>query len=304
MNRNQFAIYRADLNTDGWRIKGHSYKYVRERNLDVCMANYRQIHLAAMQEKETVKDVMKRIHNAVGNPTLDSVGTSDVLVLNRNGEMICYYLDKERIVPIRNFIRSTNGGNIIDLDTRDYEIEGKAGKWDTFDEIIIDGNFFYLMENQKYRGDASAVVLDAYGKMIAEDVMHGFDEPTKQKIRDSLKQPEIQKKPEPEMVQTERMLIWQKYLQNGTWERRSESGTEANYDMVDGRVNNHPVGQKPVEKEPEKQKSEIQPKRKKKPKKRTSVIRRLHQKQIDIAKRSGKPVPMYLQEAERNNLKW
>lgn len=85
------------------------------------------------------------------------------------------------------------------------------------------------------------------------------------------------------------MLLWQKYLQNGTWERRSESGTEANYDMVDGRVNNMPE-----------EKPDQQPRSKKKSKKRVSVIRRLHQKQIDIAKRSGKPVPMYLQEAERN----
>ena len=112
MNRNQFAIYRADLNTGGWRIKGHSYKYVRERNLDVCMANYRQIHLAEMQEKETVRDVMKRIHNAVGNPTLDSVGTSDALVLNRNGEMICMEQDIRRFflqvsgVPLKCFCQT------------------------------------------------------------------------------------------------------------------------------------------------------------------------------------------------------
>lgn len=43
------------------------------------------------------------------------------------------------------------------------------------------------MENQKYHGDAAAVILDTYGKIIADDVMHGFDEETKQKIRDSLK---------------------------------------------------------------------------------------------------------------------
>lgn len=70
---------------------------------------------------------------------------------------------------------------------------------------------------------------------------------------------------------------------------RSESGTEANYDMVDGRVNNMP------DKKPDQQL-----RKKKKSKKKVSVIRRLHQKQIDIAKRSGKPVPMYLQETERN----
>lgn len=240
MNRNQFAIYRVDLNTEGWKIRGHSYQYVRDKNLELCINNYRQIHQGGMQEKETVKDVIKRIHGAASNPTLDSVGTSDVLVLNRNGELSCYYIDKDRLVPIRNFIRSTNGGNVINIDTRDYEIEGKTGKWQSTDELILDGNFFYLMENQKYRGDAAAVILDTYGKIIADDVMHGFDEETKQKIRDSLKKPALEKKPDPEVVQTERMLLWQKYLQNGTWERRSESGTEANYDMVDGRVNNMP----------------------------------------------------------------
>lgn len=98
MNRNQFAIYRVDLNTEGWKIRGHSYQYVRDKNLELCINNYRQIHQGGMQEKETVKDVIKRIHGAASNPTLDSVGTSDVLVLNRNGELSCYYIDKDRLV--------------------------------------------------------------------------------------------------------------------------------------------------------------------------------------------------------------
>ena len=218
---------------------------------------------------------------------------------------------------------------MISFDTKGYEIEGKFGKWDTVDEIIIDGDTFYLLENQKYGHDAAGVILNAYGQIISDEVFHGFDEATKQQIRDSIKNQELvkadtdDKKSEketekgegyqalavqegdatshslqdPKQIQAlqetqraERLLIWQKYLQNGTWERRSESGTEANYDMIDGRVNNQPK---------DKQASIRQPGNKKK-KKRVSVIRRLHQKQIDIAKRSGKPVPMYLQEAERN----
>ena len=77
--------------------------------------------------------------------------------------------------------------------------------------------------------------------MIADNIRNGFDDSAKQKIRDSIKKEE---KKAPEIQQTERMLLWQKYLQNGTWERRSESGTEANYDMVDGRVNNLPEEEK------------------------------------------------------------
>lgn len=82
-----------------------------------------------------------------------------------------------------------------------------------------------------------------------------------------------------------KMELYQKYFQNGMYERSHESGTEANYDMVDGQVNNQ---KKAVEK--------VQKPKSNHPKKRTSVIRKLHEKQIAIAKRSGKPVPRYLEQ--------
>ena len=124
MSRNQFAIYRVDLNTEGWKIRGHSYQYVRDKKLELCINNYRQIHQGEMHEKETVKDVIKRIHGAASNPTLDSVGTSDVLVLNRNGIATCYYIDKDKLVLLSHFIRSTTGGNVISYNTKGYEVEG------------------------------------------------------------------------------------------------------------------------------------------------------------------------------------
>ena len=82
-------------------------------------------------------------------------------------------------------------------------------------------------------------------------------------------------------------IIWQKYYQNGEWLRQAESGGEANYDMVDGRVNNLP-------KQPEKTKA-------KKRKKKESVIGKLHKKQIEIAIRSGKPIPKYLEQNRELN---
>ena len=82
-----------------------------------------------------------------------------------------------------------------------------------------------------------------------------------------------------------KLELYQKYFQNGMYERSHESGTEANYDMVDGQVNNQ---KKAVEK--------AQKPTSNRPKKRTSVIRKLHEKQIAIARRSGKPVPRYLEQ--------
>ena len=74
---------------------------------------------------------------------------------------------------------------------------------------------------------------------------------------------------------------------------------EANYDMVDGLVNNQKKNlEKISDARNNKQMSRNQ--QNNKPKKRRSVIKRLHQKQIAIARRSGKPIPKYLdQEMER-----
>lgn len=69
--------------------------------------------------------------------------------------------------------------------------------------------------------------------------------------------------------------------------------------MVDGLVNNQKKNsEKTFDARSNKQTSRRQ--QDNKPKKRRSVIKRLHQKQIAIARRSGKPIPRYLdQEMER-----
>ena len=62
--------------------------------------------------------------------------------------------------------------------------------------------------------------------------------------------------------------------------------------MVDGLVNN--------EKKQANEKETVRPDHDVKPEKRRSVIKRLREKQIAIAVKSGKPIPKYLdQETER-----
>ena len=63
---------------------------------------------------------------------------------------------------------------------------------------------------------------------------------------------------------------WQKYMENGEYLRSSEISEEQNYNMIDGRRNNTVSKEK---------------------KSRTSVLAKLHRKQAEIAKRSGKKVP-------------
>lgn len=78
--------------------------------------------------------------------------------------------------------------------------------------------------------------------------------------------------PEPEKQRKPSLENWQKAYENGEYLRSAEMTDEQNYNMIDGRMNNLPS----------------------KPRKignRISVLDRLHLKQAEIGKRSGKPAP-------------
>ena len=157
------------------------------------------------------------------------------------------------------------------------------------DDVIIDGRQFFLMEHQEYHRQAAMVVLDSYGRKVAECI-HGFDREVKQKIHEFV---QTQQQDTPSFYNLRRRLEpWQKFLINGLYERSMESGLEVNYDGIDGCVNHqkdHPGKALPEKKE---KGAHL--------KKRTSVIRKLREKQIAIARRAGKPIPKFLeQQVER-----
>jgi len=225
----------------------------------------------------------------------DSCEVSDVLVLNQNGEVYCYYVNEDYLQLLSGFIRLNPSGTLVTLDTENYRISGKTGNWMATDDIIIDGKQFYLMEHQEYHRQVAYIILDSYGKMIMEECQNGFDEKTRQQLHEVVNGTEQAK--EGMKKSSVRLEHYQKFFENGSYERCWESGTEGNYNMVDGQVNNL----KKAEEERTEKKSASRTKQlKKKPKKRESVIRRLREKQIAIAVKSGKPVPRYWeQEMER-----
>ena len=184
-------------------------------------------------------------------------------------------------------------GALVTIDTKNYQIDGKKGNWAAADTVIIDGKQFYLMEHQAYGNQARGVILDAYGKTIVDECKQGFDEETRQKIHEYIQQ-HVPQNPVHQLRRqnTLRLEHYQKFYENGTFERSRESGTEANYNMVDGLVNN--------ETKQANAKETVRTDHNVKLKKRRSVIKRLREKQIAIAVKSGKPIPKYLdQEIER-----
>ena len=149
-------------------------------------------------------------------------------------------------------------------------MEGKKGNWIAADEIIIDGRQFFLMESDTYKNAAQYLVVSQEGEIVSQE-SRGFDEQTIQQIRKFLNPPHTEKSIEKPKLET-----YQKYYENGEYLRSAELTEEQNYNMIDGRINNI-SGKKKQERE--------------------SVLRKLHQKQKEIAARSGK---QQLQDLERN----
>lgn len=86
---------------------------------------------------------------------------------------------------------------------------------------------------------------------------------------------------------------WQKCYENGEYLRSAESGTEANYDMIDGRVDNSvkpkdkgsdKANESPLKADIESIKPVVE-KQDNKSKRRESVIKKLREKQVAIAVR-------------------
>ena len=227
--------------------------------------------VGAMEAIQAYHLLPNHLDKQLGMESREPVTSRMPLISCKNG------IEEEGFIVIAGFLRIGSSGALISYDTTDFHIEGKEGSWLAYDSIIIDGREFFLMEHTVYGAQAANVVLDSEGKLVADNVFHGFDETVKQQIREYLHPPT--KEPEPEKSKKPMMENWQKAYENGEYLRSAEITEEQNYNMIDGRMNNLPN----------------------KPRKiggRVSVLDRLHLKQAEIARRSGKTVPQMAAEEE------
>lgn len=270
MEINQFALYQLKNVPENRDIRFRSYETLQKNQIQIRYGNYEQKYLGRMLPADTPGSIRERFDRQPPRKFHGhSISVSDVLVLNHAGEVTAYYMEKEGFTVIAGFIRNGSSGALVSFETTNFHIEGKEGSWLAYDSIIIDGKEFFLMEHTAYGKEAANVVLDEDGKVVVEQAYHGFDETVKKQIREylnptpSVLEPEKQKPP---------MENWQKYYENGEYLRSAEMTEEQNYNMIDGRTNNLPSKPRKIGK-------------------RISVLDRLHLKQAEIERRSGKPTP-------------
>ena len=179
-------------------------------------------------------------------------------------------MDKESLVKFNGFQAPKAEGSYLILNEGGYQIEDQTDTWKVIDEKNVQEQRFVQLVCEQTKKQKPDIVLHDSGVLVAQTI-YGFDSSVMKKIEKFLRE----QKPE--------LLHHQKFLENGTAERAKESGTEQNYNMIDGCVNNNP----------------------KKPRiigNRISILDRLHIK-LEERKQKSQPQQQQQQERSRKNYK-
>ena len=237
MEGNQFAVYQLREIPENRKKRFRPYAELQKEHIQIRYTDYKQVYRSWMRHDETPDNIRKRLVKQLPkNFSGHALSIGDVLILDKNGKAAAYYLEKEGFTILAGFIRNGSSSTLISLATTNFHIEGKEGSWLAFDNLVVEGKEFFLMEHTTYGKNAAWVVVDGTGKLIVDQVTTGFDETVKEQIISYLHSQEIREKGGKPVLET-----WQKAYENGEYLRSAEITEEQNYNMIDGRMNNLPV---------------------------------------------------------------
>ena len=184
-----------------------------------------------------------------------SMSVSDVVVLHENGTDRAYFCDSIGFVEVPQFFQPSL---IVTMDTSGLAVDGHFGTWHSIDTKQIGGKDFYVMEHDEYGDEAASIIVDATGKLVAEDLWEGFT-------------PEIVA-----MIAQEQGL----HADLENYLAAAEGYSEENYNQIDGRMDTQSklTPGDDTESQPEKQ-----------PNQKPSVLEKLKQKKDVIEEQKKVP---------------
>ena len=195
-NDDRYAIYQIADGTKGRDYRFMSMDFVTSHEMTVDAADYRYVYGGRLTEQETLDSLYERFNiNHPEGYTGHSISISDVVVLQRDGEAKAYYVDRLGFTDLPDFIpqrlheaemNRKREDSQITLDTSEAEIEQHEGLWHTVDKMEIGDEIFYLMKHNEYGDSVAAVVVNADGELVAQELENGFDRGALEAIQEYL----------------------------------------------------------------------------------------------------------------------
>lgn len=220
MNANLFMIYQINDLEKSRDYRCRPYEYQIENGFMVTSENYVLSYKSFLTKDATPGQIRKRMEQL--NPDRFRVrkfGVSDVILILSGGKTECYYVNPRELIKFNGFFTKLPNGEYLLLNEEGYQVEGQKGTWTVTDEKVIDDQRFVLMMSDQKPDLLPSIVVQSDGKFMTSTT-NGFDNATIRKVRE--------------------LFHHEMFLENGTAERARESGTEQNYNIIDGCVNNVP----------------------------------------------------------------
>jgi len=210
--------------------RAKSYVQQIEDGFLIHHQNYQSAYKGQVGPSETPVTVRGRLEEQRPNTFIGRpFGVSDVMVWDEEEKRKFFYVDKDELVEFGGFTDIDSAGNVVALMVPNYQVDGKTGTWLPYDSEVVEGVCFFMMRNEQRRDAVSPIVVDSKGVFVTE-APNGFEN-VRATITEYVRRAERKQQDVTEH---------EKCLTNGTYERARESGTEQNYNMIDGCVNNNP----------------------------------------------------------------
>ena len=222
MKSASYSVYKLYGRGDLLPFHNKPISYFRDKGKRITSSMYHMLFMKDIKYDATIFDIEADYNNSFPDKRIN---ISDFVLVNRDSVLYAYFCDGEDYLLLEGFMENEDDGSVIDYDTRDFIIKGYEGHWYTCESLNIMGKNFYLMENEEFKEKVAWIILDERGTVILDKVKLGFMDDVISYIKDYIKN-----KP--------KMENWQKAYENGEYLRTAEMVVEANYNMIDGIINN------------------------------------------------------------------
>lgn len=106
IRENQFAVCQMKQTPETRQMRFRSYQTLQEKGIRIRQEDYEQIYVGNLYPQDTPESIKERFDRQPPRSFAGhSISVSDVLVFNRAGTVISYYVEKNGLTVIEDFIK-------------------------------------------------------------------------------------------------------------------------------------------------------------------------------------------------------
>lgn len=201
-NTDWYALYQLKQNGASRDKLFVGMDSLRKQNQSVDGAEYNLVYSGRLSPEDSLDSIYEKFN--IDRPADffgHSLSVSDVIVTLKDGKAEAHFVDSFGFTELSDFVSQRlheakmvrkRESAAVTLDTSGLEVEQHEGLWHTVDVREIKDELFYLMKHNEYGDSVAAVIVNADGELVAQDLENGFDKGAMEAIKEYLEEKGIE----------------------------------------------------------------------------------------------------------------